>query len=134
MPDSRADFAARINAGLKGICSKYVCNEVMFCCCIGVSFYNECFRAASDDTLQIYFEGGVTPPQQVDFGDSYAIYQSLPGDCNSTPLLNICSWHKQCERSLQTVFDDGISVTHSSGRFTIEDAQGRYLEVESGCW
>ena len=30
------------------------------------------------------------------------------------------------------MFDDSISVTESSGVFTIEDAQGRYLEVSQG--
>ena len=33
---------------------------------------------------------------------------------------------------IQSDFDDSLTVTQSSGRFTIEDAQGRSLSVEQG--
>ena len=34
--------------------------------------------------------------------------------------------------AIQSVFDDSITVTHSSGRFTVEDAQGRAMAISQG--
>ena len=34
--------------------------------------------------------------------------------------------------AIQSVFDDSVSVTVSSGRFSVEDAQGRSLAISQG--
>ena len=34
--------------------------------------------------------------------------------------------------AIQSVFDDSITVTESSGRFTVEDAQGRAMSISQG--
>ena len=34
--------------------------------------------------------------------------------------------------AVQNAFDDSISVAQSSGQFTIQDAQGRSLEISQG--
>ena len=34
--------------------------------------------------------------------------------------------------AIQNAFDDSLVVSNSSGQFTIEDAQGRSLEISQG--
>ena len=72
----------------------------------------------------------MTPPHQVDFG-ARMLSTSLPGD-STTAAADYVHVAQAMREELHTVFDDSLSVTESSGRFTIEDAQGRYLEVSQG--
>ena len=125
--DSRADFAARINAGLKESAVNTSVTGNAAAASVSASTMNA--SAASDDTFKFTLKVGDTT-QQVDFG-ARMLSTSLPGDSTLT-AADYVHVAQAMREELHSVFDDSISVTHSSGRFTIEDAQGRYLEVSQG--
>ena len=125
--NSRADFAARINAGLKESAVNTSVTGNAAAASVSASTMNA--SAASDDTFKFTLKVGDTT-QQVDFG-ARMLSTSLPGDSTLT-AADYVHVAQAMREELHSVFDDSISVTHSSGRFTIEDAQGRYLEVSQG--
>ena len=125
--DSRADFAARINSGLKESAVNTSVTGNAAAASVSASTMNA--SAASDDTFKFTLKVGDTT-QQVDFG-ARMLSTSLPGDSTLT-AADYVHVAQAMREELHSVFDDSISVTQSSGRFTIEDAQGRYLEVSQG--
>jgi len=125
--DSRADFAARINVGLKESATNTSVTGNSAAASVSASTMNA--AAASDDTFKFTLKVGDTT-QEVDFGGRM-LSTSLPGD-STLAAADYVHVAQAMREEIQSVFDDSISVTESSGVFTIEDAQGRYLEVSQG--
>ena len=125
--DSRADFAARINSGLKESAVNTSVTGNAAAASVSASTMNA--SAASDDTFKFTLKVGDTT-QEVDFGGRM-LSTSLPGDSTLT-AADYVHVAQAMREELHSVFDDSVSVTESSGVFTIEDAQGRYLEVSQG--
>ena len=125
--DSRADFAARINSGLKESAVNTSVTGNAAAASVSASTMNA--SAASDDTFMFTLKIGDTT-QDIDFGGRM-LSTSLPGDSTLT-AADYVHVAQAMREELHSVFDDSVSVTESSGVFTIEDAQGRYLEVSQG--
>lgn len=125
--DSRADFAARINVGLKESATNTSVTGNSAAASVSAATMNA--SAASDDTFKFTLKVGDTT-QSVDFGGRM-LSTSLPGD-STLAAADYVHVAQAMREELHSMFDDSISVTESSGVFTIEDAQGRYLEVSQG--
>ncbi len=125
--DSRADFAARINSGLKESAVNTSVTGNAAAASVSASTMNA--SAASDDTFKFTLMVGDTT-QEVDFGGRM-LSTSLPGD-STLAAADYVHVAQAMREELHSVFDDSVSVTQSSGVFTIEDAQGRYLELSQG--
>ena len=125
--DSRADFAARINIGLKESATNTSVTGNSAAASVSAATMNA--SAASEDTFKFTLKVGDTT-QEVDFGGRM-LSTSLPGD-STLVAADYVHVAQAMREELHSMFDDSISVTESSGVFTIEDAQGRYLEVSQG--
>ena len=125
--DSRADFAERINIGLKESATNTSVTGNSAAASVSAATMNA--SAASEDTFKFTLKVGDTT-QEVDFGGRM-LSTSLPGD-SILAAADYVHVAQAMREELHSMFDDSISVTESSGVFTIEDAQGRYLEVSQG--
>ncbi len=125
--DSRADFAERINQGLKESATNTTVTGNAAAASVSATTMNA--AAAADETYKFTLKVGDTT-QEVDIKNRM-LSTSLPG---SSTLAAATYIHvaQAMREELQSVFDDSITVTQSSGVFSIEDAQGRYLEVSQG--
>jgi flagellin len=127
---SKADFVDRVNAGLKESA-------------INTSVTG---NASSDSAAFVGANSaGVTTNLTTIDGDHFKFALTVDGETVEVDFLNrslaaattdtgatMTEIVTGLRNQIQSDFDDSLTVTQSSGRFTIEDAQGRSLSVEQG--
>ena len=127
---SKADFVDRVNAGLKESA-------------INTSVTG---NASSDSASFVGANSaGVTTNLTTIDGDHFKFALTVDGETVEVDFLNRALAAASTDtgatmteivtglrNQIQSDFDDSLTVTQSSGRFTIEDAQGRSLSVEQG--
>ena len=121
--DSRADFAARINIGLK----ESATNTSVQGNAAAASVDATTFNAGSADDALFKFD--------VKVGDNTAtidIKNRILATASDTSAVTYTEVVNAMRNELASELDDSLVVTQSSGRFTITDLQGRYLEVSQG--
>ena len=60
------------------------------------------------------------------------IKQRVLANASDTTAVTYTELKNSMRQAIQSVFDDSITVTESSGRFTVEDAQGRAMSISQG--
>ena len=121
--DSRADFAERINIGLK----ESATNTSVQGNAAAASVDATTFNAGSADDALFQFD--------VKVGDNTAtidIKNRILATASDTSAVTYTEVVNAMRNELASGLDDSLVVTQSSGRFTITDLQGRYLEVSQG--
>ena len=122
-PESRADFADRINIGLKESATNTSIDG------FANSGSTDATTLAADTADNELFKfaltvNGVT--QNID------IKSRVLATASSTSAVTRFELQTAMREAVQNAFDDSISVAQSSGQFTIQDAQGRSLELSQG--
>ena len=127
---SKADFEDRINIGLKESAVNTTVTGY------GTSDAQQLYAQATASTVldltsvdSDHFQFTLTvdgETQDVDFLNRAMAAATTDSAASFTEIVT------GMRNAIQSTFDDSLSVTHSSGVFTIEDAQGRSLSVEQG--
>ena len=120
---SRADFAERINIGLKESATNTSIDA--FATAASVSATTLAASTADDDLFKFNLTvDGVS--SEVD------IKQRVLANASDATAVTYTELKNSMREAIQSVFDDSVSVTVSSGRFSVEDAQGRSLAISQG--
>ena len=121
--DSRADFAERINIGLKESATNTSIDA--FASAASVSATTLAASTADEDLFKFNLTvDGVS--SEVD------IKQRVLANASDSTAVTYTELKTSMREAIQAVFDDSITVTVSTGRFTVEDAQGRSLAISQG--
>ncbi len=120
---SKSDFVTRINKGLKESASNSSITGNANARSVDATTFN---AASADDTL---FKFSVTlngVSQEID------IKSRILASASDTSAVTYIEAANAMTKELGNIFDESVSVSQSSGVFTITDAQGRSLSIEQG--
>ena len=120
---SRDDFAERINIGLKESATNT--SIAAFASAGSVSATTLAASTADDNLFKFNLTvDGVT--SEVD------IKQRVLANASDTTAVTYTELKNSMREAIHAVFDDSVNVTVSTGRFSVEDAQGRSLAISQG--
>ena len=120
---SRNDFAERINIGLKESATNTTI--AAFASAGSVSATTLAASTADDNLFKFNLTvDGVT--SEID------IKQRVLANASDTTAVTYTELKNSMREAIHTIFDDSVNVTVSSGRFSVEDAQGRSLAISQG--
>ena len=120
---SKSDFVTRINRGLKESASNSSITGNANARSVDATTFN---AASADDTL---FKFSVTldgVSQEID------IKSRILASASDTSAVTYIEAANAMTKELGNTFDESVTVSQSSGVFTITDAQGRSLSIEQG--
>ena len=121
--NSKADFVTRINKGLKESASNSTITGNSNSRSVDATTFN---ASSADDTLfKFTIEvGGVS--QEIDIKSRVLVSAS------DTSAVTYAEAASAMTKEIGIIFDESLTVSQSSGVFTITDAQGRSLSIEQG--
>ena len=121
--DSKADFVERINRGLKESASKTAITGNSSARSVDATTFN---AASADDSLFKFTLTVDGVEEEIDIKSRVLVSAS------DTTAVTYAEAANAMTKEIGGIFDESLSVSQSSGVFTVTDSQGRALVVQQG--